>query len=339
MNLIIIILLTITGAKIFERIMPGARLMGPLFAVGLVNILGGSLRLASWWEILFSVILGTFFGLRIERELVADFKKLIIPLLLLIFWYIGLTIINGQILLSLSGFDRVTSFLAVIPGGLGEVSIMALDYNADLMAVTSFQVTRLVTIILLLPFLARTYAKRREGGKASFTEASEKNDNKMKMVFLIAFSLAGALLFWKAGLPAGFLTGSLTFSAVASVLFPEKISKPPEKINNFAQLGMGALIGTTFTRESFLTMIDSYLIVIAVTAITIFSSVMLAYLFSKMFKWDYLTCFLGVVPGGIAPIMIMADQIEIDIGLVAVMQIMRLITAIMIIPFLYMIII
>ncbi len=36
--------------------------------------------------------------------------------------------------------------------------------------------------------------------------------------------------------------------------------------------------------------------------------------------------------------MILADQIEIDIGLVAIMQIIRLITAVMIIPFIYMLI-
>jgi len=78
---------------------------------------------------------------------------------------------------------------------------------------------------------------------------------------------------------------------------------------------------------------------IIITLITVASSFILAYIFNKIFKWNYLTCFLGVVPGGIAPIMILADQIEIDIGLVAIMQIIRLITAIMIIPFIFMLII
>ena len=336
-DFLLLVVLTFLGARIFGRFLPGSRLIGPIFLVGFVNIMGGNLSLASCWEIVFSIILGTFFGLRINKDLVKDFKKIAIPLVLLIFWYIGLTVINGNILQHLSSFDKVTSFLSVIPGGLGEVSIMALDYGADLMSVTSFQITRLISIVIMLPFLIKIFAKKRESSLEGSGKRREE-DKVYKAILLAAFSLSGAVIFWMLDLPAGFLTGSLVFSAIASSTFPKYISSPPEIINNLAQLGMGALIGTSFNRESFLAIIDSYLIVLIVTAITILSSFILAYIFNKLFKWNYLTCFLGVVPGGIAPIMIMADQIEIDIGLVAVMQIVRLITAVMIIPLLYIII-
>lgn len=336
-DFIIIVILTLLGAKLIARFLPGSRLMGPIFTIGLFNVLGGSLALSSWWENIFSVLLGIFFGLRINKELITNFKKIALPLILLIFWYIGLTIVNGNILLALSSFDRVTSFLSVIPGGLGEVSLMAIDYKADLMTVTSFQILRLITIIVMVPFLVQKYAHKRITPPED-VKYVKKEKEPAKIIFLAAFSILGAFIFHSIDLPAAYLTGSLFFSAVASIVIPGMVQRPPEEINNFAQLGMGAVIGTSFNRESFVAVMDSFAILILITVITIATSFFLAYLFNRIFKWNYLTCFLGVVPGGIAPIMILADQIEIDIGLVAIMQIIRLITAIMIIPFIYILI-
>lgn len=333
----LIIFLTLLGAKLIARFLPGSRLMGPIFTIGVFNILGGTLALSSWWETIFSVLLGIFFGMRINKELILNFKKIALPLILLVFWYIGLTVINGNILQGLSNFDKATSFLSVIPGGLGEVSIMAIDYKADLMTVTSFQILRLITIIVMVPFLVQRYASKRKSAPEDVNYV-KKEDEPLKMLFLSAFAILGGLLFNYFELPAAFLTGSLFFSAIASSTMPSLIQRPPDILNNFAQLGMGAVIGTSFNRESFISVMDSIVIILLITAITVASSFFLAYIFNKVFKWNYLTCFLGVVPGGIAPIMILADQIEIDIGLVAIMQIVRLITAVMIIPFIYILI-
>ena len=245
--------------------------------------------------------------------------------------------VNGNLLLAWGGLDRVTSFLSVIPGGLGEVSIMALDYGADLAAVTTFQITRLLTIVLMVPFLVKHLAEK--GGTSIKPNAVVTKEPRVSgMIFLAIFSIGGALLFHWADLPAGFLTGSLLFSAIATSAFPGMVSKPPERLNHFAQLGMGALIGTSFSRESFFQVLGSFSTILLVTFVTIFSSFILAWIFSRLFGWNYLTCFLGVVPGGIAPIMIMADQLDLDIGTVAIMQIVRLITAVMIIPFFYLLI-
>lgn len=334
---LIIVFLTLLGAKLVARFLPGSRLMGPIFTIGIFNILGGSLALSSWWETIFSVLLGIFFGLRINKDLILNFKKIALPLILLVFWYIGLTIVNGNILLSLSSFDKVTSFLSVIPGGLGEVSLMAIDYNADLMTVTSFQILRLISIIFMLPFLVKKFASKKDE-EPERINVQKLPKSPLKMLYLASFSIIGAVIFHYFDLPAAYLTGSLFFSAIASSFMPKFIQRPPEAVNNFAQLGMGAVIGVSFNRESFVAVMDSFAILIVVTIITVASSFLLAYLFNKIFKWDYLTCFLGVVPGGIAPIMVLSDQIDIDISLVAIMQIIRLITAIMIIPFLYMLI-
>ena len=334
---VIIIILTLLGAKFIARFLPGSRLMGPVFTIGAYNVLGGNLSLSPWWDILFSVLLGIFFGLRIDKELILNFKKILLPLLILIGWYIGLTIINGSILQELSSFDRVTSFLSVIPGGLGEVSLMAIDMKADLMTVTAFQIMRMISIIVMLPFLVKKFAEKKVTREEKERYVA-KEKKPAKMIFLAAFSIMGALIFNYFELPAAFLTGSLFFAALASITMPGLVQKPPDQINNFAQLGMGAVIGCSFNRQSFMAVMDSFLILIIITFITVATSFFLAWVFTKLFKWDYLTCFLGVVPGGIAPIMILADQIEVDIGLVAIMQIIRLITAIMIIPFIYVLI-
>ncbi len=132
------------------------------------------------------------------------------PLILLVFWYIGLTIVNGNILQGLSSFDKVTSFLSVIPGGLGEVSIMAIDYKADLMTVTSFQILRLITIIVMVPFLVQKYASKRVSAPED-VKLTKKEKDPFKMIFLAGFAILGGVLFHLFDLPAAFLTGSLFF--------------------------------------------------------------------------------------------------------------------------------
>ncbi len=53
---------------------------------------------------------------------------------------------------------------------------------------------------------------------------------------------------------------------------PGLIQRPPELLNNFAQLGMGAVIGTSFNRESFISVMDSFVILVIITLITVASS-------------------------------------------------------------------
>lgn len=321
----------------FKRWIPGARLIGPILLIGTLNIMEIEFSAPPFFKVVFAIILGVFFGLKIGRKFIEDSKNYLLPIVFMVFWYIGLTMVNGNVLSMFGSEDKATSFLSVIPGGLTEVSIMAMDYEANLVMVTAFQLMRLMTIVMIVPYLVKKYAKPREIAlESKLGSGSEGNKSDwIKMINVLIVGCIGGLVFSYMKLPAAFLTGSLIFTSLFSCFGSKYITRPPEVLNNFAQLGMGALIGVTFTRESFMGVVHSFGTIALITGITVFSSFILAYFFSKKFKWNYLTSFLSVVPGGLAPIMIMADEIEIDASVIALLQIIRLITAVMVIPFIY----
>jgi uncharacterized membrane protein AbrB (regulator of aidB expression) len=87
---------------------------------------------------------------------------------------------------------------------------MAIDYNADLMTVTSFQILRLITIIVMVPFLVQKYAHKRITPPEDVKYVKKKKE-PAKIIFPCGLSILGAFIFHIIDLPAAYLTGSLFF--------------------------------------------------------------------------------------------------------------------------------
>jgi uncharacterized membrane protein AbrB (regulator of aidB expression) len=54
----------------------------------------------------------------------------------------------------------VTSFLSTAPGGLAEMGITALTVGADSSTMTAYQLTRLLFIMLVFPYVVRFILKK-----------------------------------------------------------------------------------------------------------------------------------------------------------------------------------
>ncbi|KJS18667.1 MAG: hypothetical protein VR72_21950 [Clostridiaceae bacterium BRH_c20a] len=341
---------------------PAGRLIGPILVVAALNIIGFNIKAPTYLVVICSIIFGVFIGLKFNRKTLEQLRSVIIPGTILVGWYILITFVYGWVLLNTSLLDKYTAFLSVLPGGIAEVSVLALSYNADISQIVSFQLARLLTIIMIVPVLVKRvfvyngehYCEQREAQEKEQSGHSLPINNNWWVYFVIA--TIGSIIFTMVHFPAGRLIGALIFTAAYNFSPPigdipviknipllkrvchlssDKVTTPPVKYYNFAQIGMGSIIGTSFSRESFLNISESFFPIVIITFLVIFNSLILSLIFSKIFKWDLLTGFLSIIPGGLAPMVLIADQVKADVVVVSSLQLLRLLTAILVIPILY----
>jgi len=361
-NLVILLGMGYLAAFVSMRIkLPAGRLIGPILAIAFVNIIGLNLTAPSYLVMICSIVLGVFIGLKFNKKTLHQLKSVVKPGILLVLWFVFITFVYGWVLLNTSLLDRYTAFLSVVPGGIAEVSVLALSYHANISQIVSFQLARLLTIVLIVPLLVKRvfiyngehyYEEKPIEEKVKEVSSAVKND--WWVYFVIG--AVGSIIFTKIHFPAGRLVGALLFTAAYNFspllgripflkncsrlkkvreLSPHKVSVPPVKYYNYGQIGMGSIIGTYFTRESFFSIPDLMYPIILITFLIIFNSLILAWIFSRIFKWDLLTGFLSIIPGGLAPMVLIADQVNADVIVVSSLQLLRLLTAILVIPIVY----
>lgn len=334
--------------RLFHKIkFPASRLVGPIIAVAVLQGFGLVFEVPSPFKIAFSVVFGIFLGLRFNKAAVKRLRAAVWPAVLISGVYIVITILYGELLTAVSSMDQTTAFLAVIPGGVAEASVLAVAYNANLAQVSSFQLTRFLSIVVLVPLLAKwalrnTPHKKKQQlpvSEEAFEDSepavfNEKSDaHHWAWLFLIGG--IGSYVFYQIHFPAALLIGG-TFSVSAALMLSKKeFHKPSQQFYNVAQIGMGAVIGTSFTQESMAVVQTLVGPMLLLTVLILTTSTLLGFLFSKLFKWDFLTGFMSVLPGGMSAMLVLADEFDADVVTITTLQLVRLLTAVMIIPSLY----
>ncbi len=345
-----LIALSYFGAEIAVRLrIPTGRIVGPILLIAAIRIAGFEIQAPGYFRHLFSLILGVFFGLRFSRSALRRLASAAVPSVLTVLWYIPVTVLFGAILTRISRLDVITAFLAVVPGGMAEMNLIAMGYGAELAPVAAFQIARLVGIVMTVPLLVhrvlvprirvapgasavRPMAETQDGSGAP--EAVAASGEQPWWPLFIAGGI-GAIVLTLIRFPAGSMIGALIGAAALIIAKPDFEAAPPRRLFDFAQIGLGGLIGTSFTAAGFAVVLSLSVPIAAITAFMIVTSFVLAVIFSALFRWSLITSFLGVVPGGLSLMILMADELGADVVTVSLLQTVRLLTAIIAIPFLY----
>lgn len=344
LELICVTFLSLIGYFILKKLrFPAATIVGPLLAIAVVQLTGIEFNIPSGLRNLFSIIFGVHLGLQFTRESVLRLKFIFWPVCLISVLYIGLTLFSGNLLVHISGIDENTAFIAVIPGGLAANGVLAVSYGADLAKVSSFQLMRFLSILMIVPLVTKSIAKHKHpipqtsNNKIQKVLKSQVVEIKHSLNPLWLFPI-GALGSWLFGLihfPAASMLGATFTIGLLQIAVQKPFVRPPQVYYTTSQLGIGAVIGTSFTLVSLKSIIALAGPLLMITFIFVTSSLILGYLFSKYYKWDFTTGYMAVLPGGLSTMIILADELEADVVIIGSMQLMRLITAVLIIPIIY----
>ena len=327
-NLLIFFALAVVGYKIFEKLkLPTPFLLGSMAAIGVAGIAGLELTLPVLFRPAVSALLGILLGLKFSVK----FKEIWIEATLFLLWLVA-TSAGTSTVLRLMGVNETTAVFSAMPGGLAEVTLVAMSFGANTFEVTVMQLSRVIVGCTAFP----AAIKRMERGKD--TGAVPARDevvpvSALDWTLLILFAALGALACWALNIPAPYLMGPLVTSCVYTKL--RGLHAPPyKKVQDWALLGIGGLVGLNITRSSVAAMPRMLLPILVLNICLTGMALLFSVLLHKARGWDVATSVMAVSPGGLAPIISLAMDMNADVTKVAVFQLLRVISVVLLSPFL-----
>ena len=146
----------------------------------------------------------------------------------------------------------------------------------------------------------------------------------------LAFAGAGGFLFNLANFPAGWIAGSMVFTAAAALAGRPLVM--PTNLARAFYVALGMSIGGVATPKTFAGMaawpLSIAAVVIAMAVATLGTVVYLR----RVHGWDTLTATFGSIPGGLSQVMVLAAEEGLDLRPIAIVQTMRVLILAVCVP-------
>ena len=152
----------IGGAFLAQRIkLQGAFLLGPLFAVAVMVLLGvPTPQLPNVFVTAGQLLIAAHLGLSIKPGALKNTKLTSLTVLSSIVLVL-FSLLLGWLLSQFSHMQTITGFLSTAPGGMAEMGVTAKMVDADLSMVSGFHLFRLFFIMFAMPPLLQWWVRRR----------------------------------------------------------------------------------------------------------------------------------------------------------------------------------
>jgi len=357
--------LGVAGWAAADRLrLPGASFLGPLLVVGAAAVLGLPQRgFPPWAVIAFQVTFGAFLGCQADQTSVARIRSMGWPVAVAALWTIVSAFAIALLLAGLTALDPTSSFLSVVPGGVAEMSAMSISMGANTAVVASMQSLRAVATMVIVPLLSARQVAQSGGhsvavpgpvlasaGSAIRAPLGQSDldlvdtmeppgrlvggSTTVGWLASLLVGLAGGLIFIYLQIPAGGILGAVatvTIGRIAGI----GLQTPPPPLRLLALMGMGAHIGTSFSAETLVQLREIAFAAVLVTATTIGSGIVLAVALRKRFGLDATTAMLGCAPAGVSQMAIIAHETGGDVLVVTLLQLVRFMCCIFVLPALY----
>ncbi len=144
----------IAGGGLFMAVgISAGGMIGSLMASAAYNIYCGKAAMPKIFKSIIQIGVGALIGSRMDSSALNSLTTLALPILILITGLILFTVILGKIMTRVTGMDFITSLLAVTPGGLQEMSMMAHDLGCETPSVLLMHTVRLICVICVFPII------------------------------------------------------------------------------------------------------------------------------------------------------------------------------------------
>lgn len=316
-------------------------LIGSMIMVGVINVIFDYSIIPSNFKIIAQALAGAYIAIQITLEDILSIKKLIKPFILLILMFTINTFTIGTVIHFWKDIDFATALFSSVAGGVADISIISMSLKADSGIVAIFQTLRLLSVLLLFPYLIKINKNKSKNNYDLFSPENFKKSesipiNKSSNEYLrIIISVLLALLLGYIGniskIPAGAMIVPIVILIVINCKFTNKLLFP-NKIKIFAQLIAGIVVGVSFRSTILLKISD----LIGPIILLLISYWMLNYIFmsiaskKRWLKRD--SAMLASAPGGATDMALIAEDLGVDIKDVAIIQIFRAIFVIIAMP-------
>jgi len=176
---IFLFLLGLGGWALFSRLrLPIAPFLGALAIIVTVRAVEADIPLTpSWLFPLLQVLFGIYVGSMVTRKNVQNLKLMMAPAVIIVLWAQSIVFVMGPLLARLTTLDLYTSLLSLSMAGVAEITIIALDVEADLGFIIIMQMTRIITTMSLFPLIYKKWMGDPNNTNEPSREAGNSNSS------------------------------------------------------------------------------------------------------------------------------------------------------------------
>ncbi len=317
---------------------PVGWLLAPmLVGIAYAIIQGSRQPLPPAFKMVGQVIIGIVTATRFSPETLSVATTYAIPLLLCVFTTGSLSMFNGYLLSRWAGIDRATAFLGFIPGAASSIVAMSEEMGADALTVALIQYIRVLLVVLLLPATASFLFPVNPGTQVAATLVITNNLPSLPIILnLLVLAVCGVLGVWggrRLRLPSSGFLGPFIVGLVTFWILPYQL-QVPQFLFCAGLLLVGLSIGVQFDWQIAHKLLKAVLIEVGLVIVLMLSCLAVGYEFHVVTHVDTITAVLGFTPGGIEAMIATVMQLGGDTGLVLAMQLSRMLTVVLIAPWL-----
>lgn len=332
----IILVLTFVSYWFFTKLrLPSPAILGPMLFIGAFQVLGGGIaQLPTFFMDCFQIIIGLFVGAKVNRSTIGDIRRIWGPSLIIAVYTLAST---GLATLLILGFtsDYATALFSAAPGGITEMAVMAIAYDADIPIVSTFQFVRLLVILGIVPFIARGLKDKGSLPVEPEKDASPKSYSQrglsFKRIILYAAGITGGVIFITAGFPGGGIIGAMIALGTANLISGEAYVFP-KKVMRIALIGVGMTIGLEFSPLMIARIQEMLLPIVVFSIAVVLGNLLVGWIIRYFTHWDSITCILSSAPGGLSQMIALGEEMRADVLKISILQTVRALTIIISIP-------
>ncbi|WP_409252712.1 AbrB family transcriptional regulator [Bacillus sp. SCS-153A] len=154
-----------------------------------------------------------------------------------------------------------------------------------------------------------------------------------KFLWTILIGTGGGLFFSLLHVPLAWMLGSMTAVYAAEKLTPLQVYWPPV-FRNLGLIIIGYTIGQSFSEATVIEIFHQLPWMMFLTVLLLLFSTILALLITKLTGVNLKSTITGCIPGGLTQMVVLGEELEdIDVTVVTIIQVVRLLSVIFIVPF------
>ena len=326
-----LLLCTGVGYLFHRRHVPAGMLIGAVLASALVTSVSHTGGVPTVAKDISQIVAGVFIGCSATREDLRQLRTFWRPVAVVTLALLAVNLLLGGLLHLIGYSDLLTCLICAVPGGISDVTLIAVDFGADASKVLAIHFCRLVaSLVLFPPLLDRFTPPMQESVSPVHSAGTAKTGGYGRLAAALALGAAAAWAGKSLHIPAAAIlmplvtTFLLNFSGWA-IPFPDWMRRA-------AQVLSGAYVGSLLDLSCFRDL-STLIAAIAITiAILLGNAALVGKWMERRFQIPLREGMLMLTPAGAGDMALISADIGVQSSRLVLLQIYRLLIATAIFP-------
>lgn len=323
---LITFLIGLAGVGVFQLLnLPLPWLLGPLFACLAAALMGVQLKGIKTLNNAMRGILGVAVGATFTTTLLVSMAAMWPTLMMIPVMTLCICLVGVPYFQRICGFDFATSYYGAMPGGLQDMVLFGEEAGADVRALSLIHATRVMIIVVVLPFLLKWVWSADLSNPPGAPAASLPLSQLALMVFC---ALVGWQVAKRMGMFGASILGPLILAAIFALAGVLE-HRPPAEAIWAAQFFIGVSVGAHYSGVTGAEVRTDVAAAVGFCVILLVLTVMFAEAIHLMDLAPPMETVLAFAPGGQAEMTVLALIVGADMAFVIAHHVLRMFVVIL----------